>query len=141
MSIAQATIIGNLGKKPEIKQAGDKKFARFSLAVNRKVKGEQKTAWFDVVCWDEKKAELLEQYADKGTKLFVQGDLERREYEKQDGSKGVAYEIVLGRFGGVMQLLPNGNGGSRDEGGEAGSSRGKASNGGGTQIPDDEVPW
>lgn len=133
-SFATATIVGNLGKKPEVKQAGDKRFARFSLAVNRKTREGQTTAWFDVVCWDEKKVEVLESYADKGTKLLVTGELERREFTKQDGSKGVAFEVVIGRFGGTMLLLPSGGGG-----GEAGArtDRKPAI----ADMPADDIPW
>ena len=134
-SIAQATIIGNLGKKPEIKQAGERRFARFSLAVNKKAKDAQTTSWFDVVVWDEKKVELLDQYADKGTKLMVSGDLERREYTKQDGSKGYSFEVVLGRFGGTMLLLPNGQGAG--QGGGASNSPARAP----ANVADDDVPW
>lgn len=131
-SIAQATIIGNLGKKPEVKQAGERRFARFSLAVNKKAKDAQTTSWFDVVVWDEKKVELLEQYADKGTKLMVSGDLERREYTKQDGSKAYTFEVVLGRFGGNLLLLPNGQGGGQSN---APSSPAKAA------VADEDIPW
>lgn len=131
-SIAQATIIGNLGKKPEVKQAGERRFARFSLAVNKKAKDAQTTSWFDVVVWDEKKVELLEQYADKGTKLMVSGDLERREYTKQDGSKAYTFEVVLGRFGGNLLLLPNGQGGGQSN---APGSPAKAA------VADEDIPW
>jgi single-strand DNA-binding protein len=132
-SIAQATIIGNLGKKPEIKQAGERRFARFSLAVNKKTKDAQTTSGFDVVVWDEKKVELLDQYADKGTKLMVSGDLERREYVKQDGTKGYSFEVVLGRFGGTMLLLPNGQGAG--QGSEPARPQRAAA------VADEDVPW
>lgn len=109
--LAKTQLIGNLGRDPEIKQttSGDK-YARFSVAINKTVKGEKVTRWFDVSCWDQKKIEVLEMYARKGTKLYVEGDLETRTYMK-DGVEKLAVEVVIGRFDGKLLLLS-----SRDDG-------------------------
>ena len=127
--VAKVTVIGNLGKKPEIKATGDgKKFARFSLAVNRYVNKEKSTMWVDCVCWDEKKTEVLEAFADKGTKVYVEGQLEKRTYMK-DGVEKLAVEVSIGRFSGDMQLLTRGDGG------------GSTPSGGGSIDLNDEVPF
>lgn len=99
------TIIGNMGKNVEVKATNDgKRFGRFSLASTATRNKEKVTTWIDVVCWDEKKVEVLEQYTSKGTKLYVEATLEKREYEK-DGQKRTAVEAVIGRFSGDLQIL------------------------------------
>lgn len=110
--LAKTQLIGNLGRDPEIKQTntGDK-YARFSVAVNKTVKGEKTTRWFDVSCWDQKKIEVLELYARKGTKVYVEGDLETRTYTDKNGLEKLAVEVVIGRFDGKLLLLS-----SRDDG-------------------------
>ena len=52
--VAKVTLVGNIGKEPEIKAYGDKRAARFSIAVNRWVKKEKTTMWVNVVVWDQK---------------------------------------------------------------------------------------
>ena len=104
--VAKVTLVGNIGKDPEIKSYGDKRAARFSIAVNRWVKKEKTTMWVNVVVWDQKKVEVIENYASKGMKVYIEGNLEIREYEK-DGSKRLATEVVLGPFNGEFQMLEN----------------------------------
>jgi len=105
--VAKVTLVGNIGKEPEIKAYGDKRAARFSIAVNRWVKKEKTTMWVNVVVWDQKKVEVIENYASKGMKVYIEGNLEIREYEK-DGSKRLATEVVLGPFNGEFQMLDSG---------------------------------
>jgi len=104
--VAKVTLIGNIGKEPEIKAYGDKRAARFSIAVNRWVKKEKTTMWVNVVVWDQKKVEVIDNYASKGLKVYVEGNLEIREYEK-DGVKKTATEVVVGAFNGDFQMLDN----------------------------------
>lgn len=104
--LAKTTLIGNLGRDPEIKaNASGDKYARFSVAVNKTVKGEKTTMWVDVSCWDQKKVEVLELYARKGTKLFVEGDLTTRTYTDKNGAEKLAVEVAIGRFDGKLLLL------------------------------------
>ncbi len=102
--LAKVTLVGNLGRKPEVKDANGKRFARFSVAVNKYVNKEKSTMWVDCVCWDEKKVDILDAYADKGTKVYVEGTLEKRTYTK-DGVEKLAVEVSIGRFSGELQLL------------------------------------
>jgi single-strand DNA-binding protein len=104
--VAKVTLIGNIGKEPEIKAYGDKRFARFSVAVNRWVKKDKTTMWVSVVVWDQKKVDVIESYASKGLRVYVEGNLEIREYEK-DGVKKTATEVVVGAFNGDFQMLDN----------------------------------
>lgn len=136
--LAKTVLIGNLGRDPEVKttQSGER-YARFSVAVNKTVKGEKVTRWFDVTCWDSKKVEVLESYARKGTKLFVEGDLETRTYTDKNGAEKLAVEIVIGRFDGRLLLLS-----SRD--GDAATpqqSSGGASKPAANWDLDDDIPF
>jgi single-strand DNA-binding protein len=91
------TVIGNLVADPEPKTAGGHNLTRMRIASNERIKGQDgqwkdgDTTYIDVVCWRR----LAEGAAglSKGQKVVVYGKLKGRSYEKQDGSKGYAYEI------------------------------------------------
>ena len=88
-------LIVNLGKDPEIKTTpSGKKVANFSLATTRTIKGEKSTSWHNIVAW-EKTAEIVEKWLKKGSKVFVEGRIEYRTWDKGDGTKGYATDIVV----------------------------------------------
>lgn len=92
MSINTITLIGRLGRDPELKytQSG-KAVANFSLAVDRRQKGE--TDWFHITTWD-KLAERCGEHLHKGRQAAVRGRMQSRTYETQDGQKRTAWEVV-----------------------------------------------
>ena len=93
--INRVILIGNLGKDPEIKTTpSGKKVANFSLATTRTVKGEKSTSWHNLVAW-EKTAEIVEKWLKKGSKVFVEGRIEYRTWDKGDGTKGYMTDIVV----------------------------------------------
>ena len=105
-SVNQVTLIGNIGKDPEIRTLENGvKVATFSLATStggfKKQDGTdvpEKTSWHNVVCW-RGLADLAEKFVKKGDKLTVFGSISYREYEK-DGVKRyatdiIAYDLVL----------------------------------------------
>lgn len=105
-SVNQVTLIGNIGKDPEIRTLDNGvKVATFSLATStggfKKQDGTdvpEKTSWHNVVCW-RGLADLAEKFVKKGDKLTVFGSISYREYEK-DGVKRyatdiIAYDVVL----------------------------------------------
>ena len=101
--INQVTLLGRVGKDPEIRYTNDNKaVAMFSIATNEL--GKDKTTWHNVKAW-EQKAELVEKYVKKGDLLFVQG---RMEYTEKDGKHYTA--IVIQN----MQFLSN-KGGSQSQ--------------------------
>jgi single-strand DNA-binding protein len=109
-------IIGNLGKDPEMKytQQG-KPVTTFSVAVSRTRRdadGQMKdeTEWFRVVAW-EKLAETCNEYLRKGSKVYIEGRLQTREYQGQDGQTRQSVEIVANE----MLILD-----SRQQGGTSG---------------------
>lgn len=91
------SMIGRLTKIPDIRQTNTgKNVCSFTLAVNRRYKDTQGNAaadFFSVQAW-EKLAELCARYLDKGSKVFISGELRNRSYEAKDGSKRTVTEII-----------------------------------------------
>ncbi len=97
--VNKVILIGNLGKDPESKvlDSGDM-VVNFSIATNESWKNKEgvkvdKTTWHNCVAW-RKTAEIIEKYCKKGDKIYVEGKIENREYEK-DGIKRYATDIVI----------------------------------------------
>ena len=137
--LAEVTLIGNLGRDPEIKTTGNgDRYARFSIAVNKVSKGEKTTMWVDVVVFDQKKVEVLEMYARKGTTLFIKGDLATRTYTNKDGIEKLAVEVVVGKFDGKLLLMGGRDAGAATQQQSAGSTTKPVSNP--FDDLDDDVP-
>jgi single-strand DNA-binding protein len=101
-SLNKVTLIGNLGADPEVRTtANGGKVATLSLATSRKWKkdgaDQEKTEWHRVILWDNAKgaklADLAESYMKKGDKVYIEGQIEYRSYEK-DGQTRYITEIV-----------------------------------------------
>jgi len=107
----KCTFIGNVGNDPEIKsmQSGDK-VANISLAVTDRWKdkatGERKerTEWVRVNVFNQSLIKVIEDYVHKGSKIYVEGQMQTRSYEK-DGQKVYTTEIVMNAFGSQLILL------------------------------------
>lgn len=142
-SLNRATILGHLGKDPEIRtmNSGDK-VANFSIATSERwtKNGEkvEKTHWHNIVVWG-KLAEIVERYVKKGSKILIEGAIETREWEK-DGVKRYSTEIILRGFDSKLILL--GDKGERSDGGSSGYESASRSGGGTSQAPqlDDDGP-
>lgn len=124
MSFNSITILGNVGRDPEIKNfPSGGKFANFSIATSEswrdKSSGErkEKTQWHNVVVKNEGIIGVVEKFVSKGSKVLVQGKLEYREWTDKDGNKRISAEIVVGPFGGTLSLE-----GGKDDGGDRGGS-------------------
>lgn len=95
----QVTLIGNLGRAPEMRYTPDgKPVTTFSLAIGRKWKDEkgelkEETTWLRVVCWNGL-AESCNESLDKGSPVFVQGRLATRSWQDKEGIKRTSYEII-----------------------------------------------
>lgn len=98
-SLNKVMLIGNVGKDPEMRYtANGKAVATFSIACNRSYNstdGERReeTDWFNIVTWD-KLAELCSQFLQKGRQAYVEGRLQTRSWEGQDGQKRYTTEVV-----------------------------------------------
>jgi single-strand DNA-binding protein len=111
-SVNKVILIGNLGRDPEVRRtsAGDP-IVSFSVATTEswrdKASGERKerTEWHNVVIFNENLGKIAEQYCKKGTKIYLEGQLQTREYTDRDGNQRKATEVVLQRFRGELTLL------------------------------------
>lgn len=124
-SVNKVILVGNLGQDPEIRtmQSGDR-VANFSIATSESWKdknsGErkEKTEWHRVVCFNQGLVKVIEGYVKKGSKLYIEGQLETRSWE-QDGQKKYTTEVVLRPFRGELTMLDSRNssgGGFQDSG-------------------------
>jgi single-strand DNA-binding protein len=124
-SVNKVILIGNLGKDPEVRRmpSGDA-VVNFSLATTEswrdKNTGERKdkTEWHDVVIFNENLGKVAENYLKKGSKVYIEGQLQTREWDdQQSGQKRRRTEIVLQRFRGELTLLDSRGRSSGDEAG------------------------
>lgn len=136
-SVNKVILIGNLGRDPEVRRmnSGDS-VVNFSVATTEswrdKASGERKerTEWHNVVVFNENLGKIAEQYLKKGSKVYIEGQLQTREYTDKDGNQRKSTEVVLQRFRGELTLLD-----SRGRGGDMGEERasfGGSSSGGGS---------
>jgi single-strand DNA-binding protein len=105
MSFQKIIIMGNIGKDPELKQAGGTAICNFPVAVSKSWKDEsgdkqEKTEWFNIVAF-RKTAEFAAKYLTKGRSVLIEGEMQTRSWEK-DGQKHYRTELIAGeiRFAG-----------------------------------------
>lgn len=153
-SLNKVTIIGNVGKDPEIRsfQNGGR-VASFSVATSEswkdKQSGERKerTEWHRISVMNDALVGVIEKYVRKGSKLYLEGQLETRKWTDKDGQDKYTTEIVLRQYRGEMVLLDRaGSGGSmgNDNYSQESFAATGTSGGGSAAIPsdfDDEIPF
>lgn len=108
----KATLIGNVGADPDIRQTNDgKEIANFSLATSEswkdKATGErkEKAEWHRVVCFNEGLTGVIKSYVRKGTKLYIEGKIVTRKWQDQSGQDRYSTEIVLENYNGTLVML------------------------------------
>ena len=131
-SVNKVILVGNLGKDPDVRRlnSGDQ-VVSFSVATSEtwrdKTLGERKerTEWHNVVIFNENLGKVAEQYCKKGTKVYLEGQLQTRKWQDQSGADRYTTEVVLQRFRGELQLLDSRGGGGegRDSFPEEGAPR------------------
>ena len=111
-SLNKVTLIGNLGKDPEIRTTGDgKEIANFSIATSEtwkdKTTGEKKdkTEWHRVVCFNEGLTRVIKSYVKKGSKIYVEGQLQTRKWTNQEGQEVYTTEVILQNYNSSLILL------------------------------------
>ncbi|MBY0282270.1 MAG: single-stranded DNA-binding protein [Alphaproteobacteria bacterium] len=154
-SVNKVILVGNLGRDPEVRFMPDGlKVVNVSVATSETWKdkntGERKdkTEWHRVVIMNERLSDIAEKYLKKGSKIYVEGQLQTRKWTDQSGQERYSTEVLLSRFRGELTLLDSkgtGSGGDDYEGGSYGSSD-SSSMGGKTssasyQELDDDVPF
>ena len=110
------TGIGFVGADPEIRAAANgNKVANFNLATSKRWKdkttGEQKerTEWHRIICWGDGLVDVLAKYVKKGSQLYVEGELQTREWTDKQNVKRYTTEIVVQGFDGQVRLLDRDN--------------------------------
>ena len=151
-SVNKVTLIGNLGRDPEVRSTQDgMKIVNLSLATSDNWKdrnsGErrERTEWHRVVIFNENLARVAEQYLRKGSKIYVEGQLQTRKWTDQNGQDRYTTEVVLQRYRGELTMLDGrGEGGGGGYGGGdmgGGDMGGGAAPVGGPSDLDDEIPF
>lgn len=141
MSLNKVMIIGNLGRDPEIRSfSNGGKVANLRIATSEswkdKTTGEKKerTEWHTISIMNEGLVGVVERYLKKGSKVYIEGQLETRKWQDQSGADKYSTEIVLRGFGGTLQMLDGKSGGS-----DGGSQDQQRDNG--TSRYDDNIPF
>ena len=138
-SLNKVQLIGNLGNDPDIINEG--KIAKFSLATseswNDKTSGEKmtKTEWHNIVVYNEGLVGVIQQYVKKGSKVYVEGQLQTRKWEDKDGVTKYTTEIVLQNFNGTLTML-----GEKNSSQASSTSSNTPSTDTSTE-PDDDIPF
>src|SRR6202008_4951549 len=111
-SVNKVILVGNLGKDPEVRRmTSGEPVVNLSVATSEswrdKASGErkEKTEWHRVVIFNENLAKVAEQYLKKGSKVYIEGQLQTRKYTDKDGSEKYSTEIVLQKFRGELTML------------------------------------
>lgn len=127
-SVNKVILVGNLGRDPEVRRLGSgEPVVNLRIATSEtwrdKQSGERKerTEWHSVVIFNENLAKVAEQYLKKGSKIYIEGQLQTRKWQDQSGVEKYTTEIVLQRFRGELTILDSRQGGG-DEYGEGGGS-------------------
>ncbi|WP_339852471.1 single-stranded DNA-binding protein [uncultured Nisaea sp.] len=136
-SVNKVILVGNLGRDPDIRSMQDgNKVVNLSVATSESWRdrnsGErkEKTEWHRVVIFNENLAKVAEQYLRKGSKIYVEGQLQTRKWTDQSGVEKYSTEIVLQRFRGELQMLDGRNEGGGGQGGGYGGDDGYNQGGG-----------
>ncbi len=147
-SVNKVTLIGNLGRDPDVRRltSGDP-VVNLSVATSEswrdKASGERKerTEWHRVVIFNENLARVAEQYLRKGSKVYLEGQLQTRKYTDKEGIDRYSTEVVLQRFRGELVML------DARGGGDGGAERPASAGAGETERSfarddlDDEIPF
>lgn len=162
-SVNKVILIGNLGADPEVRQTQDgRPIVNLRVATSERWRdrnsGEQRerTEWHRVVIFNEGLARIAEQYLRKGSKVYLEGQLQTRKWEDQSGQERYSTEVVLQGFNSSLTMLDSrGEGGGGNFGGGGGGNYGGGGSrpaggggGGGGSAPsfdtgdvDDDIPF
>ena len=159
-SVNKVILIGNLGADPESRSmsSGDP-VVNLRLATNEtwtdRASGEkrERTEWHRVVIFDERLCDVASKYLRKGSKVYIEGQLQTRKWTDQQGVEKYTTEVVLRRFNSSLQMLDSRGEGGGDYGGGGGGGGGDYGGGGGGAPPagggggggggdlDDDIPF
>ncbi|HEV3044379.1 MAG TPA: single-stranded DNA-binding protein [Roseiarcus sp.] len=158
-SVNKVILVGNLGRDPEVRRLNSgEQVVNIRVATSEtwrdKSTGErrERTEWHNVVIFNEQIGKIVEQYCKKGSKVYLEGQLQTRKWTDQSGVEKYTTEVVLQRYRGELTLLDSRGGGAdsveREDRGSATFGRSSpaekrpamASSGGEGPI-DDDIPF
>lgn len=146
MTINKAILVGRLGKDPELRamQSGTQ-VCSFTLATSETWKDksgqkQEKTEWHNIVVFNDSLAKLASQYLKKGSRVYIEGQIRTRKYEK-DGVDRYTTEIVLGSFDAVLRFLDPAKGTEEGDAPKAAAPKAKPKSQVIEELADDEVPF
>ncbi|MDO1559909.1 single-stranded DNA-binding protein [Brevundimonas sp. 2R-24] len=154
-SVNKVILIGNLGKDPEIRSLGSgDRVANLRIATSEtwrdKATGErkEKTEWHTVTIFNENIVKVAENYLKKGSKVYVEGSLQTRKWQDQQGQDRYSTEVVLQKFRGELTMLDgrnegggSGGGGGSDDYGFSGGGQARGSGPKQSFDMDDDIPF
>jgi len=123
-SVNKVILVGNLGRDPEVRRLNSgEPVVNLRIATSENWRDKQtgerreRTEWHQVVIFNEQLAKVAEQYLRKGSKVYIEGQLQTRKYTDAQGAEKYSTEIVLQRYRGELAMLDGRGGG--DSGGDA----------------------
>lgn len=155
-SVNKVILVGNLGRDPEVRHTQDgSPIVNLSVATSEswrdRSSGErrERTEWHRVVIFNDKLGEIAQKYLRKGSKIYLEGQLQTRKWTDQSGQDKYSTEVVLNKFRGELTMLDTRGGeggGVGDYGGGGAQSyqpepQGGGGSGGGGADLDDEIPF
>jgi len=142
-SVNKVILVGNLGRDPEIRTTQDgTRIANFPLATSESWKtrdGERKerTEWSRVVVFNDNISKVVEAYCRKGSKVYLEGQLQTRKWTDKDGAERYTTEVVIPRFNGSLVLMDS----KRDDSGGGETDHTSHTDPARQEPLDDEVPF
>lgn len=144
-SVNKVILIGNLGRDPEVRATQNgSRIANMTIATSEswrdKASGErkEKTEWHRIAVMNEPLVAIVEKYVRKGSKVYVEGALQTRQWQDKEGATRYTTEVIIGRFNGALTLLDG-----KQQSGEAdepAQRQPQQKQSIGADL-DDEIPW
>lgn len=141
-SVNKVTLVGNLGRDPEVRQTQDgRPIVNLSVATSEswrdRSSGErrEKTEWHRVVIFNDRLADVAQKFLRKGSKVYLEGQLQTRKWQDQSGQDRYSTEVVLGQFRGELTMLDGRSDSSMNSGFDEMSNQSS-----GDSIPQEALP-
>ncbi len=135
-SVNKVILVGNLGRDPEFTQTQDgRRFARISIATSERWRDRQsgerreQTEWHRVVIFNENLVDVAERFLRKGSKVYLEGQLQTRKWQDQTGNDRYSTEVVLSKFRGELTMLDGRSEGAASGGDDMGGDAGDVGGG------------
>ena len=153
-SVNKVILIGNVGKKPEIRATQNgSKLATFSIATGKRWKDKEtqeykdKTEWHNIVVFGDGLVNIIEQYVKKGSKIYLEGELQTRKWQDSEGKDRYTTEVILQGYNCNLTLLDSRNSNTSSSENQINSSNddskieNKENQNADSSVEDDDIPF